>query len=117
MGSQSQLNYLQKNRPTLFYHDWRRIGFAGNIFILVVYLITSLSVLQISQGKSHCSASVRRSGDDAVFIRVCECCHGHGTVAFVGAPLPMISYGGTAMLTVFVAFGVVMSASIHDRLN
>ena len=40
-----------------------------------------------------------------------------GLLPVVGAPLPMISYGGTAMLTVFVAFGVVASASIHDRLN
>ena len=33
----------------------------------------------------------------------------------VGAPLPLISYGGTAMLTVFVGLGVVTSACIHDR--
>jgi rod shape determining protein RodA len=38
-----------------------------------------------------------------------------GLLPVVGAPLPLISYGGTAMLTVFVGLGVVTSACIHDR--
>jgi rod shape determining protein RodA len=38
-----------------------------------------------------------------------------GLLPVVGAPLPLISYGGTAMLTVFVGLGIVVSAVIHDR--
>ena len=38
-----------------------------------------------------------------------------GLLPVVGAPPPLISYGGTAMLTVFVGLGVVTSACIHDR--
>ena len=38
-----------------------------------------------------------------------------GLLPVVGAPLPLISYGGTAMLTVFLGLGIVASAIIHDR--
>jgi rod shape determining protein RodA len=38
-----------------------------------------------------------------------------GLLPVVGAPLPLISYGGTSMLTVFIGFGVVASANVHDR--
>jgi rod shape determining protein RodA len=38
-----------------------------------------------------------------------------GMLPVVGAPLPLISYGGTSMLTVFVGLGIVTSILIHDR--
>jgi rod shape determining protein RodA len=38
-----------------------------------------------------------------------------GLLPVVGAPLPFISYGGTAMLTVFLGLGIVTSAVVHDR--
>jgi rod shape determining protein RodA len=40
-----------------------------------------------------------------------------GLLPVVGAPLPLISYGGTAMLTVFVGIGIVTSASVYDRIE
>ena len=36
-----------------------------------------------------------------------------GLIPVVGAPLPLISYGGTAMLSAMVGFGLIMSCSIH----
>ena len=38
-----------------------------------------------------------------------------GLLPVVGAPLPLISYGGTSMLTVFIGCGIVASAIVHDR--
>jgi len=38
-----------------------------------------------------------------------------GMIPVVGAPLPMISYGGTALLTVFIAIGLVISATVYDE--
>ena len=35
----------------------------------------------------------------------------------VGAPLPLISYGGTAMLTVFIGLGLVVNVAIHQHLQ
>ena len=40
-----------------------------------------------------------------------------GLLPVVGAPLPLISYGGTAMLTVFLALGVVVNIALHTKLQ
>jgi Bacterial cell division membrane protein len=40
-----------------------------------------------------------------------------GLIPVVGAPLPLISYGGTSMLTIFISFGLIMSASIHKQTS
>ena len=48
MGSQSQLNYLPESKPTLSLQHWRGIWFAGNLFILMVYLMICLFILRIS---------------------------------------------------------------------
>ena len=36
-----------------------------------------------------------------------------GLIPVVGVPLPMISYGGTAMVTVLTGFGLLLSVDIH----
>ena len=40
-----------------------------------------------------------------------------GLLPVVGAPLPLISYGGTSMLTVFLGLGIVTSTLVHDRFE
>jgi rod shape determining protein RodA len=39
-----------------------------------------------------------------------------GILPVVGVPLPMMSYGGTALLTMLVGFGILMSISTHKQL-
>jgi len=36
-----------------------------------------------------------------------------GLIPVVGVPLPLISYGGTVLMTVLIAFGLIMSVNIH----
>ena len=38
-----------------------------------------------------------------------------GLLPVVGAPLPLISFGGTSLLTVLISVGIVLSISIHDE--
>ena len=38
-----------------------------------------------------------------------------GVLPVVGAPLPLISYGGTALMTVFIGMGLIISAIMHDE--
>ena len=40
-----------------------------------------------------------------------------GLIPVVGVPLPLISYGGTAMLTLMISFGLVMSDYIHRDID
>jgi rod shape determining protein RodA len=38
-----------------------------------------------------------------------------GLLPVVGAPLPLVSYGGTSLLTVLIVVGIVLSINIHDK--
>jgi rod shape determining protein RodA len=40
-----------------------------------------------------------------------------GVLPVVGVPLPLMSYGGTAMITLMLGMGMVMSVATHRRLN
>jgi rod shape determining protein RodA len=40
-----------------------------------------------------------------------------GLIPVVGVPLPLISYGGTAMITIMAGFGLLLSASIHRNVR
>ncbi|MEE8295311.1 MAG: FtsW/RodA/SpoVE family cell cycle protein [Sphingomonadales bacterium] len=40
-----------------------------------------------------------------------------GLLPVVGVPLPLVSYGGSAMLTVMVAYGLIFSVAIHRNVN
>jgi rod shape determining protein RodA len=118
MGSQSQLNYLpEKQTDFVFTMIGEEFGFAGNIFILTVYLLISLSILHISYRVKSRFAQLSCMGIAMMlfFYMFVNVAMVTGLLPVVGAPLPLISYGGTAMLTVFIAFGIVASAAIHDR--
>lgn len=120
MGSQSQLNYLpEKQTDFVFTMIGEEFGFAGNIFILIIYMLLSMSILRISfLVKSRFSQlsciGIAMMMFLYMFVNVGMVI---GLLPVVGAPLPLISYGGTAMLTVFVALGIVINASIYDRQN
>ncbi|MEQ9565502.1 MAG: FtsW/RodA/SpoVE family cell cycle protein, partial [Pseudomonadales bacterium] len=40
-----------------------------------------------------------------------------GLIPVVGVPLPLVSYGGTVMMTILVSFGLLMSVSIHRDIR
>ncbi len=118
MGSQSQLNYLpEKQTDFVFTMIGEEFGFAGNVFILLIYLLLTISVFRISfQVKSRFAQltciGIAMTVFFYMFVNVAMVT---GLMPVVGAPLPLISYGGTSMLTLFIAFGIVASANVHDR--
>jgi len=120
MGSQSQLDYLpEKQTDFVFTMIGEEFGLVGNLFILLVYLTLSLSILRISYRVQTRFSQLVCMGIAMmlffyVFVNVAMV---SGLLPVVGAPLPLISYGGTSMLTVFIGFGIVTSALVHDRLD
>lgn len=118
MGSQSQLNYLpEKQTDFVFTMIGEEFGLVGNLFILGIYLLLIGALLTISFRVGSRFARLTCVGVAMmifiyVFVNVAMVT---GLLPVVGAPLPLISYGGTAMLTVFVGLGVVTSAVVHDR--
>jgi rod shape determining protein RodA len=118
MGSQSQLNYLpEKQTDFVFTMIGEEFGLIGNLSILGLYLLLIGAVLTISLRVGTRFAQLTCIGIAVmlflyVFINVAMVT---GLLPVVGAPLPLISYGGTAMLTVFLGLGIVASAAVHDR--
>jgi rod shape determining protein RodA len=118
MGSQSQLNYLpEKQTDFVFTMIGEEFGFAGNVFILFIYLLLTISIMWISFRVQSRFAQLTCIGIamTVFFYMFVNVAMVTGLLPVVGAPLPFISYGGTSMLTLFVAFGIVASAIVHDR--
>ncbi len=120
MGSQSQLNYLpEKQTDFVFTMIGEEFGFVGNISILVTYFIILTSIILIALRCQNRFARLSCIGVSMMiflymFVNVAMVT---GLLPVVGAPLPLISYGGTAMLTVFASIGVVVNASINSHLE
>jgi rod shape determining protein RodA len=120
MGSQSQLNYLpEKQTDFVFTMIGEEFGLVGNLFILILYLLLIGGILAVSFRVGSRFAQLTCTGIATmlflyIFVNVAMVT---GLLPVVGAPLPLISYGGTAMLTVFVGLGIVASAAVHDRVE
>ena len=121
-GSQSNLDFLpEKQTDFIFTMIGEEFGLAGGLFVLMIFVLLILytyiiSFLQSSQfGRLVCSGIVFMLFS-YVFVNIGMV---SGMLPVVGAPLPLISYGGSSMLTIFISFGIVLSASIHrfDKLD
>ena len=118
MGSQSQLNYLpEKQTDFVFTMIGEEFGFAGNVFILLIYLLITIAILRISFRVNSRFAQLTCIGIGMMvfFYMFVNVAMVTGLLPVVGAPLPLISYGGTSMLTVFIGLGIVASAIVNDR--
>jgi len=119
-GSQSQLNYLpEKQTDFVFTMIGEEFGFVGNVVILLAYFIILMSILLIAvKCKSRfCRLSVIGVSIMLflyIFVNVAMVT---GILPVVGAPLPLISYGGTAMLTVFIGLGMVINAAVNSHVS
>jgi rod shape determining protein RodA len=115
-GTQAQLNFLpEKHTDFIFTMFAEEMGFLGAILLLALYL---LALLFIAYMALRCRSSFARlvaagvglSLFAYVFINVAMVT---GLVPVVGLPLPLVSYGGTSMLTMMVALGLVLNAHIN----
>ncbi len=119
-GSQSQLNYLpEKQTDFVFTMIGEEFGFIGNLFILLVYFAVLFSITLTALRCQHRFGRLLCLGISFmvflyIFVNVGMVT---GILPVVGAPLPLISYGGTAMLTVFIALGLVVNIAIHNQIE
>ena len=120
MGSQSQLNYLpEKQTDFVFTMIGEEFGLIGNLFVLGIYFVIFFSILRLTWRVQHRFGRLICIGVSGflflyVFVNVAMVT---GIVPVVGVPLPLISYGGTAMLTVFISLGLVNLMAIHGDLD
>ncbi len=117
-GSQSYLDYLpEKHTDFIFTLFSEEFGFVGSLSLLLIYILIIYRVIKIgSQAKSNFARLYCFSFAVAFFIYVAvNMSMVLGLLPIVGAPLPIMSYGGSAMLALMIGFGIVMSCKIYNQ--
>ena len=115
-GSQAHLNYLpEKQTDFIFTMLGEEFGFVGCIVVLGLYAILLMNCLMIA---ASCKSTFLRlvvMGVASTFAFYVFINAGMvmGLFPVVGVPLPMISYGGSVMMTVLIGLGLILGAHVH----
>ncbi|WP_293573676.1 rod shape-determining protein RodA [Phaeobacter sp.] len=115
-GTQSQLNFLpEKHTDFIFTTLAEEFGFIGGFTLLFIYmLIIIFCVVSALATKDRFSSLVTLGIAITFFLFFAvNMSMVMGLAPVVGVPLPMVSYGGSVMLVLMGAFGLVQSANIH----
>lgn len=116
LGSQSHLNFLpEKQTDFIFTMLAEEFGMIGGLTLICLYILVFIYGFAISLSCRNQFGRLVGMGVTATvflysFINIAMVM---GLVPVVGVPLPLVSYGGTAMLTLMVSFGLLLSVHIH----
>ncbi len=115
-GSQSQLNFLPEHQTDfIFTMLAEELGFAGGSLILLLYtLIIGYGILIALTSRNQFGRLLAIGAITIFFVHVfVNMGMVMGMLPVVGAPLPLLSYGGTIMMTILIGFGVLINVHIH----
>ena len=115
-GTQSRLNFLpEKHTDFIFTTLAEEFGFVGAFSLLMLYaLIVGFCIFSGLTNRDRYASLLTYgiAGTFFLFFMV-NMSMVTGLMPVVGVPLPLVSYGGTAMIVLLAAFGLVQSAHIH----
>lgn len=115
-GTQSRLNFLpEKHTDFIFTTLAEEFGFIGGFSLLVLYgLIILFCIAAAIRNKDRFSSLLTLGIGMTFFLFFgLNMSMVMGLAPVVGVPLPLVSYGGSAMLVLLVAFGLIQSAYVH----
>ncbi|HYN53852.1 MAG TPA: FtsW/RodA/SpoVE family cell cycle protein, partial [Methylotenera sp.] len=118
-GTQTQLDFLpERTTDFIFAVFGEEFGFLGNILLLLLFSLIIMRGLYIaSQAQSTftrlLAGSITLTFFTYAFVNIGMV---SGILPVVGVPLPLISYGGTSMVTLCLSFGILMSIQTHKKL-
>jgi len=115
-GTQSHLSFLPEKHTDFIFTMWvEEWGFFGGIFILALIALILSYGAWISLRCRHAFGRLLAFGLMVNFSIYCfvNIAMVMGLIPVVGVPLPMISYGGTAMMSVVIGFGLMICCNVH----
>jgi rod shape determining protein RodA len=115
-GTQTRLNFLpEKHTDFIFTTLAEEFGFIGAFGLLILYTLIIIFCVQSAVTNKDRFASLVTMGVAVTFFLffAVNMAMVMGLAPVVGVPLPLVSYGGSAMLVLMVAFGLVQSAHVH----
>ncbi len=119
-GTQSHLNFLPEKQTdfifTLWVEEW---GFFGGMFILSLVALILAYGAWIAMRCRHAFGRLLAFGLMVNFSIYCfvNIAMVMGLIPVVGVPLPMVSYGGTAMMSVIIGFGLMICCNVHKDVK
>ncbi len=119
-GTQAQLNFLpEKHTDFIFTMFSEEMGFAGALALLALYVLVLVFIVFMALRCRSIFAKLVAAGMGLtlfayVFINVAMVT---GLVPVVGVPLPLVSYGGTSMLTMMIGLGFVLNAHVNRKVT
>jgi rod shape determining protein RodA len=120
MGTQSRLNFLpEKETDFIFTMIGEEFGFLGSIALLAVFAAVIFYGIQIAMSSRSQFGRLLAMGITVNFFLyiMINGLMVMGLIPVVGIPMPLISYGGTAMMTVMFGFGLLMSVRVHRKVE
>lgn len=118
-GTQSHLDFLPESQTDFIIAVLaEEMGFLGVVFLLVMYLLLMGRGIMIAiQAQDTFGRLLTGSITFTFFVYVfVNIAMVSGLLPVVGIPLPLVSYGGTSILTLFAGFGIMMSIHTHKRI-
>jgi rod shape determining protein RodA len=115
-GTQSHLSFLpEKQTDFIFTMIAEEFGLVGGLALLALYILVIAYGFTIAlRSRNHFGRLLGLGLATNFFLYVfINTAMVIGMIPVVGVPLPLISYGGTAMVTVMFGFGLLMNVSIH----
>jgi rod shape determining protein RodA len=118
-GTQTHLDFLpEKSTDFIFAVFSEEFGLVGNAALLLLYLVVIGRGMMITANASTqftrlVAGSITLTFFTYIFVNIGMVV---GILPVVGVPLPLISYGGTSMVTMLLGFGILMSIETHPKL-
>lgn len=119
-GTQSHLNFLpEKHTDFIFTMLGEELGLVGGAGLLLINLIIIFYGYTIAFRSQNYYGKILALGLTTnyflyVFINIAMVM---GLIPVVGVPLPLISYGGTVMLTIMTGFGLILCVNVHKDIQ
>jgi len=118
-GTQAQLDFVpERSTDFILAVFGEEFGLAGNLVLIALYIIIVGRGLMIAANASTTFARLTAGAVTLTFFIYAFVNMGmvSGILPVVGVPLPLVSYGGTALLSMLAGFGILMSISTHKQL-
>jgi rod shape determining protein RodA len=119
-GTQSRLNFLpEKHTDFIFTSLAEEFGYVGTTTILILYALIIVFCVASAISNRDRFGALLTGGIAMSFFLLFSVNMGMvmGLMPVVGVPLPLVSYGGSAMIVLLAAFGLVQSAHVHRPRN
>jgi rod shape determining protein RodA len=119
-GTQGQLNFLpEKETDFIFTAVGEEFGFMGSVALLLLFAVVIGSGIRIAMSSRSQFGRLVALGItlNFFFYIMINAMMVMGLIPVVGIPMPLLSYGGTAMLTVMFGFGLLMSVHVHRQVE